>query len=145
MDPSTGTFICGVRLWDASDLPTIARWWSLRGLPPPTNDLLPPLGAVAGPIVGPDVIPHASAFVHLTADRTGICFMDWLAVNPSLHPCAAMRAVDTAVEFLKQQAKSLDYGIMVCLMRDPRLANLAHKRHGFVPQNEGVLAMWKDL
>ncbi len=135
----------GVRIWNHDDVPMLAEWWTARGLPGPATDLLPPLGVITGPLIGDTVIPHAAAFVHTTADRTGIAFLDWLAVAPRIHPAQAMAAVDAAIMFLQQQAKANGYGLLIAIMRDERLARLAEKRHGFTTTNKGVLAQWKDI
>jgi hypothetical protein len=57
----------------------------------------------------------------------------------------AMRAIDVAIMFLQERAKAMDYGLIIALMRDERLARLAEKRHGFTTTNRGVMSQWKAL
>ena len=135
----------GVRIWETTDIPMMAEWWTARDLPGPCADRMPPCGVIAGPILGNAIIPHAAACLHLTTGGTGIAFLDWLAVAPHIHPAQAVRAVDAAIQFLQDQARHFDYGEIIAIMRDERLARLAEKRHGFTTTTRGVLAQWKPL
>jgi hypothetical protein len=154
MDPenTTGTQappteeVIGVRMWTTEDIPMLSEWWAARGMSGPTADLFPPCGVITGKLIGPNqIVPRAAACLHLTADKTGIAFLDWLAVAPYLHPMQAMRAIDVAIMFLQERAKAMDYGLIIALMRDERLARLAEKRHGFTTTNRGVMSQWKAL
>ena len=72
----------------------------------------------------------AAGWLYMDNGGTGVAMMEWLVTNPEARPLEAARALTKVVEFLKAEAKRMDYAIILTTCRQPALARLLN-RAGF--------------
>lgn len=111
-----------LRMWSAADYPLLESWWIGHGWPPVPQRVLPPLGVI--------MENQAAGFLYMDNGGTGVAMLEWLVTDPNAKPFGAARALFSVVEFLKQEAKQLDYPIILTTCRQDSLAKLL-ERAGF--------------
>jgi hypothetical protein len=111
-----------LRLVTPDDYATLESWWEGHGWAPVPQRVLPPLGILYR--------EHAAGWLYMDNGGTGVAMMEWLVTNPEARPLSAARALTQVVDFLKSEAKRMNYPMILTTCRQPSLARLLH-RAGF--------------
>lgn len=121
-----------LRVYDPeADYLTLCEWWRARGKEPPLKELLPKLAVVAHR-GGED---YAMGFLYMD-NSSPVCFFEMPISKPGMGVREARRAFGAIVNFLKQRAVQLGYGVMYAYAR-PALANEGESM-GFEKQADGL-------
>lgn len=105
--------------------PELESWWRGHGWPAVPLAILPRLGVLASH----GTRPVAAAWLYMD-NSVGVSMLEWTVTNPSAAPREAAVAISRIVEFLQQEARALDYGVMLTTCRQESLARLL-QRAGF--------------
>jgi len=97
--------------------------------------VLPRLGVI-GSIDGQGI---AAAWLYMD-NSIGVAMLEWMVGNPKGEARQVLRALRSVVEFLKAEAKRLDYGVILTSCRQAGLVKWLQKR-GFMKTDEGVTHM----
>jgi hypothetical protein len=119
-----------LRIVSAEDYPMLESWWTGHGFPPVPKRLLPPLGVIFA--------DAAAGWLYMDNGGTGVAMMEWLVTNPKGRPLECARALTRVVEFLKAEAKRMDYPIILTTCKQPSLARLL-QRSGFDTSDSGMI------
>lgn len=111
-----------LRMWSPDDYPMLETWWQGHGWPAVPLRVLPPLGVILN--------DTAAGWLYMDNGGTGIAMMEWLVTNPAAKPMKAAKDLMRVVEFLKSEAKRMDYAIILTTCRQPALARMLN-RSGF--------------
>jgi hypothetical protein len=129
-----------IRLVDLSkDYGMACEWWKAHGWEAVPAAILPKLGAVA---VIEDV-PIAAAFLYMD-NSVGVCWLEWLVTNPDATPKQSFKGINMVIEFLREVAVSMDYGIMMTTCRQASLVRV-YEKNGFTKSDEGVTHLVRKL
>lgn len=126
-----------LRMVEPADLATAAGWAEAHGATF-APAILPKLGVVASDESG----PVAMCWLHMD-NSVGVCWPEMPVSRPGLSFRAARRAFLFIMEFLEQEAKRLDYGVMI-VHTTPVLAR-ALTGFGFTEVSAGWVKMCKKL
>jgi hypothetical protein len=118
METEPGLF----RMVAGEDYPMLASWWQGHGWQAVPQRVLPPLGIIYA--------DTAAGWLYMDNGGTGVAMMEWLVTNPAAKPLDAARALRKVVAFLKDEAKRMEYPIILTTCRQPGLARLLG-REGF--------------
>lgn len=118
METEPGLF----RMVAGEDYPMLASWWQGHGWQAVPQRVLPPLGIIYA--------DKAAGWLYMDNGGTGVAMMEWLVTNPEAKPLDAARALRKVVAFLKDEAKRMEYPIILTTCRQPSLARLLG-REGF--------------
>jgi len=113
----------------------VATWWAGHGWEPVPQAILPRLGVI-GSIDGQGI---AAAWLYMD-NSIGVAMLEWMVGNPKGEARQVLRALRSVVEFLKAEAKRLDYGVILTSCRQAGLVKWLQKR-GFMKTDEGVTHM----
>ena len=102
-----------LRVWTPADYPMLERWWQGHGWPAVPQRVLPPLGVIYK--------DTAAGWLYMDNGGTGVAMMEWLVTDPAAPPRDAVRALLAVVEFLKTEARRMDYPIILTTCRQPAL------------------------
>lgn len=119
-----------LRLVEAGDYNMLKLWWQGHGWPAVPQRVLPPLGVIYG--------NKAAGWLYMDNGGTGVAMMEWLVTNPEAKPLEAARAISKVVEFLKSEAKRMDYPIILTTCRQKSLARLLN-RAGFETSDSDMI------
>lgn len=108
----------------------LASWWVGHGWPAVPLQVLPPLGVILG--------NDAAGWLYMDNGGTGVAMLEWLVTNPEAKPMQAAKSLVKVVEFLKSEAKRMDYGAILTTCRQPSLARLL-ERSGFSKTDENMI------
>lgn len=111
-----------LRMVSADDYTMFKTWWEGHGWPAVPQRVLPPLGVVMGDC--------AAGWLYMDNGGTGVAMMEWLVTNPDAPMLIAARSLTKVIEFLKAEAKRMEYPIILSTCRQPGLARLLN-RAGF--------------
>lgn len=117
-----------LRIVTPEDYPMLESWWKGHDWPAVPQKILPRLGVVYG--------DTAAGWLYLD-NSVGVAMMEWLVTNPAARPLVAVRALSGVVQFLKSEAKRMDYSVILTTCRQPALARLL-ERNGFVTTDTGM-------
>lgn len=104
------------RIVTGDDYPMLSSWWNGHGWPAVPQRILPPLGVIYK--------DTAAGWLYMDNGGTGVAMMEWLVANPKAKPLEAAKAIQKVVEFLKLEAKRMDYPIILTTCRQPSLSKL---------------------
>lgn len=77
-------------------------------------------------------------------NSVGVCFLEWVATNPTAKKKEAMLAMKYMIEFMGIRAKELDYGMMLTSASENIVK--AYKFCGFVdPKSPAHYHLFKPL
>ena len=124
-----------LRKWSSLDYPILERWWIGHGVSAVPERVLPPLGVIYDNYSEGDL---AAGWLYMDNGGTGVAMLEWLVTNPKARASAAVRALNSVVEFLKAEAKRMDYPIILTTCRQSSLARLL-KKHGFQQTDTGMI------
>lgn len=116
----------------------VSEWWRGHGWPVVAAAILPALGVVsyftdrAG-----QPCDAAAGWLYMDNSGSGVCMLEWLVTNPAVGGKASVRGITAVVEFLKQRAAELNYGVMLTTCRQPALVRLM-ERNAFTKTDEGM-------
>ena len=119
-------------MWSPDDYPMLCEWWQGHGWGAVPLKVLPPLGVILD--------NTAAGWLYMDNGGTGVAMLEWLVTNPKASPLRSARCISKVVEFLKSEAKRMDYGAILTTCRQPSLARLL-ARNGFVKTDENLLHM----
>jgi hypothetical protein len=119
-----------LRIWTPADYPVLQGWWSGHKFPPVPQRILPPLGVIFSDI--------AAGFLYMDNGGTGVAMMEWLVTNPEKRAFESARALSKVVDFLKSEAKRMDYPIILTTCKQPGLARLLN-REGFATSDQNMI------
>lgn len=119
-----------LRIWSKDDYEMLASWWRGHGWPAVPVQILPPLGVIYG--------NDAAGWLYMDNGGTGVAMLEWLVTNPESKPIRAAKGISKVVEFLKSEAKRIDYGAILTTCRQPALARLL-ERSGFSKTDENMI------
>lgn len=126
-----------IRLYQKEDYQTVSRWWQSHGWNPIPQNILPPLGVIAGGNA-------AAGWLYMDNGGTGVCMMEWLVSNPDVRPRDALLGISAVVEFLKSEAKRMDYSVMLSTCKQASLAR-ALERAGFQRTDSDMIHLLASL
>lgn len=112
----------------------VDAWWRDHGQGGLLENLLPPDGF----IVERDGKPLCAAWLYLSAG-IGVAFLEWVVARPGLPFAESKAAFIHLIQFLKQHARSCDYGVIWCNTL-PGIARVA-AQCGFVKLDTGRVSM----
>lgn len=119
-----------LRQWMPEDYPTLAGWWTGHGWSAVPERILPPLGVIAGDV--------AAGWLYMDNGGTGVAMLEWLVTNPAAKPRESVAGLRAVVDFLKSEAKRMDYPAILTTCRQPSLAKFM-ERCGFQRTDEGMI------
>lgn len=106
------------------DYAMVRDWWVGHGQRALHPQVLPALGIV---VYEADGEPRDLAALWLYLDNSvGVCFLHLVVTVPGLSLKVAKAALFTGIEFLKQRAAAMDYGVML-MTTYPAIARLVKK------------------
>lgn len=111
----------------------LSRWWVAHGWSPVA---VPVLNAGLGFVAEEDGRPLAYACLYMS-NRGGVSMLEWLVANPDASGKAVISAICRLLPFIANEAKELDYGVMLTTCRQPSLGRLL-ERCGFHKTDESV-------
>lgn len=115
------------REYTEEDFPIVSEWWTESGHPVLPHKVLPPIGVVAYN----DEIDIFAAWLYM-AVGVGVCWMAWPIANPDAPDRLKHEGYFKTCEYMIEQAKVQDYGVMVETYQQPSLIGLAQKRGAIV-------------
>jgi hypothetical protein len=122
---------------EPADLELAATWAEEHGAPF-VPAILPRLGVVAVDEDG----PVAMCWLHMD-NSVGVCWPEMPVSKPGLGVQAARHAFAAIMGFLEEEARRLDYGVMIC-HTNPAIARIL-KRLGFEEASAGWVKLYKKL
>lgn len=108
----------------------LSTWWMGHGWPSVPQRILPPLGVIYD--------DKAAGWLYMDNGGTGVAMLEWLVTNPDVTPSETVRALRGVVEFLKSEARRMDYPVILTTCRQPGLAKFL-ERAGFHRSDEGMI------
>jgi hypothetical protein len=105
-----------------TDYPIVKEWWEGHGWNAVPLSVLPKLGIVANLDGG----PVAAGWLYMD-NSIGVSMMEWVVSNPAAKPKCVYRSIKAIVEFLKGQAKSFGYSVMLTTCKQESLARVYEK------------------
>ena len=111
----------------------MSEWWDGHGFPAVPLEILPRLGIIAE-INGS---PIGAAWLYMD-NSSGVCMMEWTVTNPANNPRDSLRAISALTEFLKADAKSNGYTVILTTCKQQSLARV-HERNGFTKTDDGMI------
>jgi hypothetical protein len=109
-----------LRIVAPDDYPMLEAWWTGHGWPAVPQRVLPPLGVICGDL--------AAGWLYMDNGGTGVAMMEWLVTNPVARAKDAVRGLTHVVEFLKSEAKRMEYNIILTTCRQKSLAGFLERR-----------------
>lgn len=122
-----------IEIYSPELYPVIEKWWTGHGWPAVPEQILPKLGVVAKW----KEQPVAAAWLYMD-NSIGVSMMEWIVSNPEAPQRAVGIAICSIVEFLKAEAKSLGYGVMLSTCQQESLSKLLC-RQGFEVTDRNVI------
>lgn len=119
-----------LRQWAPADYPMLEGWWSGHGWPAVPLRVLPPLGVIYNDC--------AAGWLYMDNGGTGVAMLEWLVTNPDAPLLIAARSLSKVVEFLKAEAKRMEYPIILTTCRQSSLARLL-ERAGFATTDREMI------
>lgn len=108
----------------------LESWWKGHGWSPVPECMLPKLFVIYD--------DTAAGGLYMSNCGCGVAMIEWIVTNPGAKPMAAAKAITKVVEFLKSEAKRMDYRAILTTCRQPSLARLL-ERHGFERTDEQMI------
>jgi hypothetical protein len=105
-----------------TDYAIVKEWWVGHGWNAVPISVLPKLGIVANLDGG----PVAAGWLYMD-NSIGVSMMEWVVSNPGAKPKSVYRSIKAIVEFLKGQAKSFGYSVMLTTCKQESLARVYEK------------------
>lgn len=125
------------RWWKDYDM--VAKWWKYHGWDSVPAHILPALGV----IVHDGDRDLVAAWLYMD-NSVGVCMMEWLVSSPNAKPRETIKGVRLIIEFLREEAKELGYGVMLTTCKQKLLSRL-YEKNGFVKTDEGMTHMLQNL
>lgn len=107
--------------------PTAAAWWQGHGWPVVPKEILPKLGLRA--LADDGTRPVAATWLYMD-NSVGVSMLEWTVADPAASPRLVAVALSHLVRFARQEAKRLDYAVMLTTCRQESLSKLL-QRSGF--------------
>lgn len=134
-----------IRPYAPEDHEMLATWWKGHGWDVVPAAILPKLGAVAfysNRVDQHEDLPVVAAFLYMD-NSVGVCWLEWLVSNPQAPKLHVLRAIDAVIGFLTEEAKRLDYGVMITTCRQESLVRF-YEKAGFQVTDKGVTHLIKS-
>jgi hypothetical protein len=128
-----------IRLFTPEDYPIVKEWWAGHDWEGVPLDVLPSLGAIAS-VAGEDV---CAAWLYMD-NSVGVCMLEWLVANPESSGKKILVAERMLQNFLEEEAKEMDYGVMLTTCKQESLARL-HEKNGFMRTDSNMIHLIKFL
>lgn len=98
----------------------LSRWWVAHGWSPVA---VPVLNAGLGFVAEEDGRPLAYACLYMS-NRGGVSMLEWLVANPDVSPVIAVRSIARLLPFICNEAKEMNYGIVLSTCRQEGLGRM---------------------
>jgi len=121
------------------DYPIVKDWWVGHGWNAVPLAVLPKLGVMA--IL--DGKPIASGWLYMD-NSVGVCMLEWMVANPAASGKSVYRSIKAIVEFLKKQAKEMDYAVMLTTCKQQSLAKV-YEKSGFLRTDSEMIHFIQPL
>ena len=122
-----------IEIYNPELYPVLKEWWKGHGWDPVPECVFPKLGVVAR-VNGN---PTAAAWLYMD-NSVGVSMMEWVVSDPFAAPRHVAVAICSIVRFLKAEAKSLDYGVMLATCKQESLSRL-FVREGFQATDRSMI------
>lgn len=122
-----------IAIYQPEQYPLVKAWWDGHGWPGVPQVVLPKLGVV-GSIDG---IPVAAGWLYMD-NSVGVSMLEWIVSDPDARPRCVAVAICSIVRFLRAEAKSLGYGVMLSTCQQDSLSKLL-VREGFEVTDRNVI------
>lgn len=122
-----------------TDYPIVKEWWVGHGWNAVPLAVLPKLGIVANLDSG----PVAAGWLYMD-NSIGVSIMEWVVSNPEAKPKSVYRSIKAIVDFLKGQAKSLGYSVMLTTCKQESLARV-YEKTGFLRTDSEMIHLIQPL
>lgn len=128
-----------IRSYHPDDYPMVFSWWDAHGWDAVPEPILPKFGVVA------HRSGNAIAAAWLYMDNSvGVSMMEWMVANPESSARDVVAAIREIIEFLKQAAIKMDYGVMLTTCKQESLASL-YERNGFQRTDSSMIHLLRVL
>ena len=135
-----------ISIYQPADYPILQSWWHAHGWPAVPEAILPRLGVIAcdhPKDEGAAPTPIAAAFLYMD-NSVGVSMLEWIVTNPDAAPRQCAIAICHVVDFLRSEAKSLGYGVMLSTCKQESLSRLL-VRQGFEVTDTSVIHLIATL
>lgn len=95
----------------------LSEWWRGHGAQCPARGCLPRLGVWAMQ----DAEPVANVFLYQD-NSVGVAFMNWLVARPDVNSVVLKAAIESMVDFIREECEDLGYGVVFSCVKDDGLA-----------------------
>lgn len=124
-----------LRFYEDTDYDKVADWFAAHGASAPPKAVLPRLGAICQQD-GEDV---AALWLYMD-NSVGVCWAEYPVTRPKLSLRHAKDALMHLFNFIRQAAKSNNYGL-IRVNTLPAIARFLEKE-GFIREQENVVSMF---
>jgi hypothetical protein len=87
--------------------------------------------------------PIASGWLYMD-NSVGVSILEWMVANPKANPKAVYRSIKAIVEFLKNQAKEMNYTVMLTTCKQESLAKV-YEKNGFLRTDSEMIHLMQPL
>jgi hypothetical protein len=122
-----------------TDYPIVKEWWEGHGWNAVPLGVLPKLGVMAML----NEKPIASGWLYMD-NSVGVSILEWMVANPKANPKAVYRSIKAIVEFLKNQAKEMNYTVMLTTCKQESLAKV-YEKSGFLRTDSEMIHLMQPL
>jgi hypothetical protein len=122
-----------------TDYPIVKEWWEGHGWNAVPLAVLPKLGVMAML----NEKPIASGWLYMD-NSVGVSMLEWMVANPDAKPKAVYKSIKTIVEFLKTQAKEMNYTVMLTTCKQESLARV-YEKTGFQRTDSEMIHLIQPL
>lgn len=117
----------------------VVEWYRGHGRPPAPLGILPRMGIVIFETDGETSRDLAALWLYMD-NSVGVCFAEKMVSAPGLSIREARRALEHGLEFLRQEAVRMGYGVMV-IHAHPATARFLRKL-GFQECDREMSCLW---
>jgi hypothetical protein len=128
-----------LKVFEKSDYPMVSEWWNAHGWNAVPFGVLPKLGIIAQM----DEVPVAAGWLYMD-NSVGVSILEWMVANPDAKPKAVYKSIKTIVEFLKTQAKEMNYAVMLTTCKQESLARV-YEKTGFQRTDSEMIHLIQPL
>ena len=105
--------ILQLRDYTELDYPLLCKWWEAHKIPAPSQTVLPALGIIIEEHrTGKKPKPQAAMFLYMDNSR-GVCFLEHAVTTPHLTVARSKVVIGVGIDFLKESAHRMNYGVML--------------------------------
>jgi hypothetical protein len=122
-----------------TDYGTVESWWIGHGWPAVPRGVLPRLGVMALF----EGSPVACGWLYMD-NSIGVSMLEWMVSNPSANPRHVLKGIKAIVEFLKDQAREMNYTVMLTTCKQESLAKV-YEKTGFRKTDSEMIHLVQTL